>query len=99
MRKTIAAPRRLATAFVGVAALLAAAALGADDKTQTVDGKGITFEAPAAWKQEAPKSEMRRAQLRIEPSGDDKQGAELILFAFPGGAGSVDANVERWQRM
>lgn len=92
------AARRLATACAGLLTVLAAAALGADDKTQTVDGRGITFEAPAGWKQEAPKSEMRRAQLKVPAQGDDG-GAELILFAFPGGAGGVDSNVERWQRM
>jgi len=100
MTITFPAPRRLSAALAARATVLAAAAAsGADDKTQTVDGRGITFEAPTDWKLEAPKSEMRRAQLKIEPAKDDKQGAELILFAFPGGAGSVDANVERWQRM
>jgi hypothetical protein len=92
-------PLRLGIPFAGLAALLTVAALGADDKTQTVDGQGISFQAPAAWKQEAPQSEMRRAQLKIEPAKGDEHPAELILFAFPGGAGTVDANVERWQRM
>jgi len=98
---TFPATRRLATAFAGLVTVLAAsAALGADDKTQTIDGRGITFEAPAKWKSEAPRSEMRRAQLKVPASGDkDGDGAELILFAFPGGAGGVDSNVERWQRM
>src|SRR4051812_22924620 len=100
MQTTIAATRRLATALGGVAALLAAStAFGADEKTQTVDGKGITFEAPPSWKQEPPESEMRRAQLKIKSEKSDDPSAELILFAFPGGAGGVDANVERWQRM
>ena len=40
---------------------------------------------------------MRKAQLKIEPVKGDEEGADLIVFVFPGGAGSVDANVQRWQ--
>lgn len=71
-----------------------------EGKTRTVDAGGLTFEAPESWKSVAPQSRMRRAELKIAPAKDDeaKEGAELILFAFPGGAGTVDANVERWQR-
>ena len=27
----------------------------------------------------------------------DEEPAELVVFAFPGGAGGVEANVKRWQ--
>lgn len=77
--------------------LLAAAAIGADAPTRNVDAGGLSFQAPSAWKQNAPESQMRRAQLKIEPAKGDEDGADLIVFAFPGGAGTVDANVERWQ--
>ena len=62
-----------------------------------MDVGDFRFEAPAAWKQEAPESKMRRAQLKIEPAKGDEHGAELILFAFPGNGGGVDANIARWQ--
>ena len=42
---------------------------------------------------------MRRAQLEIKPVQGDDDPAKLVVFAFPGGAGSVDANVERWRKM
>ncbi len=32
---------------------------GADDATQTVDAKGMKFEAPASWKASPPTSRMR----------------------------------------
>ena len=93
-------PRRTGLALAPVAALfLATAAAAADDKTQEVDAGGVKFQAPTAWKKTAPQSAMRRAQLKIEPAKGDEEGAELIVFAFPGGAGTVDANVERWQRL
>lgn len=78
---------------VGVALL----ALGADDAKQTVDAGGLTFQAPKSWKSTPPKSQMRRAQLTVEPMEGDDYPAELIVFAFPGGAGGVDANLKRWQ--
>jgi hypothetical protein len=42
---------------------------------------------------------MRQAQMRIEPVAGDADPAELTVFAFPGGAGGVDANIERWTKM
>jgi hypothetical protein len=88
----------LALGAVAVVALGLGTAARADDKTQTIDAGGLTFQVPAAWKSTKPQSQMRRAQLTIEPVEGDKARAELVVFAFPGGAGSVDANVERWQR-
>jgi len=40
---------------------------------------------------------MRRAQLSVEPAAGDDAPAELVVFAFPGGGGGVEANVKRWQ--
>jgi hypothetical protein len=62
-----------------------------------VEARGITFEVPKAWKGSKPASAMRLAQYAVGPVGDDKEPAELVLFAFPGGAGTVEANLERWQ--
>ena len=42
---------------------------------------------------------MRRAQLKVEPIEGDDYPAELVVFAFDGGAGTVEANLERWQRL
>jgi hypothetical protein len=85
--------------LTGVASLLAVAVLvmGADEAKQKIDAGGLTFEVPSSWKSSPPASQMRRAQLKVEPSEGDSFPAELVVFAFPGGAGSVDANVKRWQ--
>ena len=76
----------------------AVAALGADAPTQTIDAGGLTFQAPGSWKSARPSSAMRRAQLTIPATAGDAEAAELVVFAFPGGAGSVQANVARWQQ-
>jgi len=77
--------------------LVVLAGLGADAPPQKIDAGGLTFEAPASWKATKPASAMRRAQLDVAPVEGDSEPAQLIVFAFPGGAGSVDDNVKRWQ--
>jgi hypothetical protein len=86
--------RGLAAAAVAVAV---AVVLGADAPPQSIDAGGLTFQAPAAWKSSPPSSTMRRAELKVPPAEGDKDPAELVVFAFPGGAGTVEANVERWR--
>src|SRR3954447_12009615 len=92
---TIAASRYLACGAL-VAALCA---VGADAPPQTIDAGGLTFQAPGSWKSSRPINTMRRAQLTVAPAEGDADPAELVVFAFPGGGGSVDANVKRWQEM
>jgi hypothetical protein len=73
---------------------------GADDAKQTIDTGGLTFEAPPSWKSSPPPGGgMRRAVLTARQADGDDYPAELVVFAFAGGAGSVDANVERWRKL
>src|SRR5689334_19308720 len=89
--------RRLGLAAPALTLALVLTGLGADRPTQTVDAGGLTFEAPASWKSSRPTSAMRKAQLKVEPVKGDEDPAELVVFAFPGGAGSVEANLDRWR--
>lgn len=92
--------RHLISATLGVLGLhvsgFSAIVAGADQKTQTIKSGGITFEVPATWKPVTPSSRMRRAQLSIPPVEGDKEAPECLLFAFQGGIGTVEANIERW---
>jgi hypothetical protein len=88
--------RRNALAVSGLLAI-AMVLVGADGPKQTIDARGLKFEAPASWKSSPPSSQMRRAQLRVDPIEGDDYPAELVVYAFPGGAGSVEANLKRWQ--
>ncbi len=91
---------RRATIAGSLVLALAAIVLGADDEPkQTIDAKGMKFEAPKAWKSSTPSSAMRRAQLKAEPVEGDDYPAELVVFAIEGGGGTVEANLERWQKM
>jgi hypothetical protein len=89
--------RRVRLVALGALAL-PLVALGADDPPQTITVRGITFDAPKAWASSKPSSQMRLAQLKAPAAKGDAEPAELVLFAFPGGAGGVEANVRRWQQ-
>src|SRR3954463_6163659 len=80
-----------------IAIVLGGLGLGADAPTQTIDAGGLTFQVPPSWKSIPPSSSMRRAELKVAPAEGDKEPAELVVFAFPGGAGTVEANIKRWQ--
>lgn len=67
-----------------------------EGKTRTVNGGGLEFDVPTAWKSVRPSGTMRRLQMAIPATAGDMEDCECVLFVFPGGAGSVDANIERW---
>jgi hypothetical protein len=71
--------------------------LGADAPTQKIEAGGLTFQAPASWKSTPPTSRMRLAQLAVKPAEGDDDPAELLVFAFPGGGGTAEQNIKRWQ--
>ena len=62
---------------------------------QTSGGR-LTFTAPPAWKPRPPASTMRVAEFVIPRTEGDAEDAELIVYYFGTGAGTVDANIERW---
>lgn len=88
--------------FRAVTAALASCAvlglcLGADEPKKSVDAGGLSFQAPESWKSVPTSSQMRRAQLKVDPASGDDYPAMLIVYAFSGGAGPVEANLKRWQ--
>ncbi len=90
--------RRVTSSAIGLLALTFVA-MAADDPKQTIDAQGMTFQAPASWKSNPPSRQMRRAELKVEPIEGDDYPAELVVFSFPGDAGGVKANLERWRRL
>ena len=79
------APFALSLAVVALA--------GADDALQTITASELTFKAPAAWKKETIRPGMRQAQFKVDPVKGDAEPAELVLFVFPNGAGTVQAAI------
>jgi hypothetical protein len=78
------------TIFLFLICALATAVFAADESFKA---GGLTFQKPASFKSK-PASGMRAAQL--EYTGADGKTAEAVFFAFGGGGGGVQANVDRW---
>lgn len=55
----------------------------------------VNYKVPQGWIAEQPASQMRKSQFRW-PGVEGSDDAVLAEFFFPGGGGSVEANLERW---
>ena len=67
---------------------------GLPDDNGMLDVGAVAFKVPGAWSVRPPKSQMRLAQLEAQGKAGP---AELIVYFFgPQGAGTSDANIDRW---
>ncbi len=64
--------------------------------TASTLASGLAFTSPDRWMASGPASSMRVAQFTLPRAASDTQDAELVLYYFGGGGGSVEANIERW---
>jgi len=83
--------------FFALAVLAAAVstAYSEENKNKPLELAGMKSTPPADWKEENPSNAMRQAQFKLPKAEKDKDDAELALFAFPGGSGSLEANLKR----
>lgn len=77
------------TIFLSLLCAFATTVFSADE---TFKAGGLTFEKPASFKSK-PAGGLRAAQLEYTADG---KTAEAVFFSFGGGAGGVQANVDRW---
>jgi len=77
-----------------IAALCGLISYASAEAPKTFKINELTFERPIEWSWEQPSSSMRKAQL----AAPGKDGAANVVFFYfgPGGAGGVQANVDRW---
>lgn len=73
-----------------IAAMVSAIGVAAD-----VEIAGMKAKAPAGWKEEAPANTMRLTQFKLPKAEGDDADAELVVFYFKGGSGTVEQNLER----
>jgi hypothetical protein len=78
---------------VVLCSLFTSVALAAD-----VEIAGMKSKAPDTWKEEPPSNKMRLTQFKLPRADGDPADAELVVFMFPGGSGSVEQNLERQVR-
>ncbi len=74
-------------------------AVAARSLVKLPDGRALlgpfSMQVPAGWKESPSESNMRVAEFKLPGPGGAQ--AEVIVYYFgDGGAGSVDANVDRW---
>ena len=56
----------------------------------------LAFTKAAAWKDRPPASSMRVAEFIVPKASGDSEDADVIIYYFAGGGGSVEANLQRW---
>lgn len=56
----------------------------------------LAYAAPAAWPTRPAASSMRVAEFVVPRAAGDSEDGELVVYYFGTGAGTVDANVDRW---
>lgn len=81
-------PRRLGTPAFCLAVILTLTGW-AQEPTLTVD-------PPREWIAVPVSSPMRLAQFTLPKTAGDAEDADLTIFYFGGGGGTVEANLERW---
>lgn len=67
-----------------------------DAKTKKVAAGSLTLDVPESWKpRDKPSSPIRTAEIDVP--AETGKGGEIVVFYFgTGGAGGVQANIERW---
>jgi hypothetical protein len=56
----------------------------------------LAFTAPPAWQARPAASSSRVAEFVIPRATGDTEDGELVVYYFGAGAGTIDANVDRW---
>lgn len=88
---------RLSTCILILFLTTFALAQDKDAKTKKVTARDLSLNVPERWKQREPSSSFRVAEFEVPAAKDDKEPGELVITFFgKGGAGGVDANVQRW---
>jgi hypothetical protein len=77
-------------------AFLIAAVLTRAPLAQATPAAGLAYTAPADWRTRPASSSMRVAEFIVPRAQGDAEDGELILYYFGTGAGTIDANIDRW---
>lgn len=56
----------------------------------------LTFTKPSGWTDRPAASSMRVAEFVVPRAAGDTEDADVIVYFFAGGGGTVDANLQRW---
>ncbi len=86
-------PSFIAALFLGITSLSNAQ----DTKNEPVKAGEFSFTYAAPWIRQAVTSSMRAGHLTYKQTDDKLKNVDVIFFYFgPGGAGGIQANIDRW---
>lgn len=57
---------------------------------------GLAFEVPGGWVPGVTTSSMRVAEFTLPRAAGDSEDVSVVVYFFPGGGGTVQANLDRW---
>jgi hypothetical protein len=82
---------------IAIAASLMIASIACAEDAKPVEYAGMKSTPPAEWKKEEPKEGVvkRLYQFKLPKADGDKEDAELALFFFNKGAGTIEENLKR----
>lgn len=66
------------------------------ERTSRSAQRELIFSAQPDWIVESSTSQSRKAQYRLPAQEGDKRDAHLVVYYFGSGAGSLQANLDRW---
>jgi hypothetical protein len=86
-------PSFIVAVLVGITSLSNAQ----DNQNEPIKAGEFTFSYAAPWIRQAVTSSMRAGQLTYKQADEKIKNVDVIFFHFgPGGAGGIQANIDRW---
>ena len=82
-------PAIAALTLVAITAAVSAA-------SQAPASGSLAYTAPAGWQSRPAASSMRVAEFVVPRAAGDTEDGELVVYYFGTGAGTIDANIDRW---
>jgi hypothetical protein len=89
--------KRTTLPFPILLAAFALLATGCARQATPLELSGATFQPGDGWVREIPTSSARVAEYRLPAPDTGIEDASLVIYHFGPGAGSVEANMERWE--
>ena len=83
-------------ALLTVAAVVLAPLAPLAPQTPSAPAASLSYQAPSEWRSRPAASSMRVAEFVIPRAAGDTEDGELVIYYFGTGAGTIDANIDRW---
>ena len=84
--------------IIAICAAVSSFVVAEEAKNETLKAGEFTFSYGKPWVRQAVTSSMRAGQLTFKQSDENLKNVDVVFFYFgPGGAGGIQANIDRWK--